>query len=176
MPRKRKAAREYIDPGGVRSQIRQRFKNPFALCGIAAENFFTTLPTAAERAAFAEEFPVEFFDLFDFYRHGLEDCAAAIDYDFAVFRRWDFEAFLAAHPPRVAFKAPDLREVPFPDRHRTVALARAHWWLACALAVDKAEIAWLGEYAPDLLPVAKQCPQDDGRWDRKHKPREMVLR
>jgi len=158
--------------GGQDAHIRvaRLFSNPFTSALLRAETFYQTLQTQEERKAFSELFPDRFAKLFGFTRNSHEHFPSSADHQTRVFRRWKVLEFLQAHPAAHEFDAPDLRSIPYAERHIVMALARAKWWTQCRLPMLSVELEWLKQNAPELLATAQKCPLDDGGWDQAHDP------
>ncbi len=147
MPRKRRAARAFRAPqSSVHARIRQDFlPGCLALLFLTVENFYDKLRTEAERNAFCDEYPEVFYDLFNLESSVFDQYPASVVVatGSCVFRRWNFAAeYLQAHPPRTRFIPPDLRNLPYLERHPAMAGARAGWWKTNGWEMTDAEARW----------------------------------
>jgi hypothetical protein len=175
-------AKRRIVPGGGDAHVTvlRMLANKFRALALEfpGGDFHRTLDTPELRKAYIELRPHQFARTFGFERNSHEHYPAASDHGAAVFRRWKIVDFLQESPTRRekaaqlfdGFDPPDLRSVPHSDRDRTVALARARWWIECRLPVLEMELAWLKHHVPELLAATRKCPRDDGSWDRDHDP------
>lgn len=147
MPRKRKAGRGfYAPPEATVAAIRKRFEDSAELAWLRIKgDFRTRLPTPAERWAFQQAFPAEFFGMFGFFAGPTDDYPASTVYHFRVFLRPQDE-FLAMIEGRKLepFEAPNVSGLHFyPERFEAMALARGQWWRANGLPMTAAERSWL---------------------------------
>ncbi len=148
MPRKRKAARAFRPARlATIAAMRKRFPTRADLFFVTLpENFFTELPTAAERQAFAGAFPHEFYELFGFFSHASDEWPASTMFELrGIFRRprGEYMRLLKEQPPQAPFDPPDVEVLPFRERNPAIALARGQWWQANGWPMSKREAAWL---------------------------------
>lgn len=150
MPRRAKSVRRpkprmAAERTPIRERIRARFGDPFALLDLGLENFHQKLPTPPERHAFAQEFPHEFYCMFEFEASDYDQypTSVVVASGCCVFRRERFaDEFLPTHPSPAPFDPPDLAGVAYRDQQAVMAAARRHWWRANGWPQTAAEVRW----------------------------------
>ncbi len=160
MPRRPKAVRRPMPraeaergPHTLRESIRARYATEDSRYWLTAhgKHFFAALATPEERWAFAQEFPHEFYEHFNFFCCAEPEEPASTHYNFQVFRRLqsEFLSMLAGHPPDVPFDPPDVSRLHFyPESIEAMARARGKWWRANKWAMTQQERSWLAGEPP----------------------------